>query len=60
MLGEKPAQRKKHVWAWGHAGLYINTFNKTIESMKKAGIECVATRNKTDEFIEYVVKIPLK
>jgi len=60
MLGEKPPDRKKHVWAFKQVGLYINTFNKTIESMKNAGIECVATRNKTDDFVEYIVKIPLK
>ncbi|MCL2638276.1 MAG: ParB/RepB/Spo0J family partition protein [Oscillospiraceae bacterium] len=60
MLGEKPIVRKKHVWAFKHVGLYINTFNKTIESMKSAGIECEATKNRTDEFVEYIVKIPLK
>jgi ParB family chromosome partitioning protein len=60
MLGEKPVVRKKHVWAFKHVGLYINTFNKTIESMKNAGIECEATKNRTDDFVEYIVKIPLK
>jgi ParB family chromosome partitioning protein len=60
ILGEKPTERKKHVWAFKHVGLYINTFNKTIESMRNAGIDCVATKNKTDEFVEYIVKIPLK
>jgi ParB family chromosome partitioning protein len=42
------------------ASLYINTFNHTIDSMKRAGIDCVAKKKKTDEFIEYVVRIPLK
>ena len=60
MVGEKPIERKKHIWAFKHVGLYINTFNKTIESMKNAGIDCEAVRNKTDEFVEYIVKIPLK
>jgi ParB family chromosome partitioning protein len=60
MLGEKPVERKKHVWAFKQVGLYINTFNKTIESMKNAGIDCVATKNRTDDFMEYIVKIPLK
>ncbi|MCL1822822.1 MAG: ParB/RepB/Spo0J family partition protein [Oscillospiraceae bacterium] len=59
-LGEKPVERKKPVWVFKQVGLYINTFNKTIESMKNAGIDCVATRNKTDDFVEYIVKIPLK
>jgi hypothetical protein len=43
-----------------HAELYINTFNHTIDTMKKAGIECEATRNLTDDYVEYIVKIPLK
>ncbi|MCL2693516.1 MAG: ParB/RepB/Spo0J family partition protein [Oscillospiraceae bacterium] len=60
MLGEKPPERKKHVWAFKHVGLYINTFNKTIESMKNAGIDCIATKNRTDDFMEYIVRIPLK
>jgi ParB family chromosome partitioning protein len=42
------------------ANLYINTFNHTIDSMKKAGIACEATQRKTDDFVEYLVKIPLK
>ncbi|MCL2035917.1 MAG: ParB/RepB/Spo0J family partition protein [Oscillospiraceae bacterium] len=42
------------------AALYINTFNHTIDSMKKSGVDCVVRKNKTDEFIEYNVKIPLK
>jgi ParB family chromosome partitioning protein len=42
------------------ASLYINTFNHTIDSMKKAGIDCVAKQKKTDDFVEYLVRIPLK
>jgi ParB family chromosome partitioning protein len=60
MLGEKHTERRKPTWAFKHVGLYINTFNKTIESMKNAGIECVATKNKTEDFVEYIVKIPLR
>ena len=60
LLDEKPVERKKRVWAFKHVGLYINTFNKTIESMKNAGIECMTTKNKTEDFLEYIVRIPLK
>lgn len=42
------------------AALYINTFNNTIESMKKAGIACEAKQKKTDDFVEYLVRIKLK
>ncbi|MCL2754243.1 MAG: ParB/RepB/Spo0J family partition protein [Oscillospiraceae bacterium] len=40
--------------------IYMNTFDHAIDSMKKAGIACEATQRKTEEFVEYVVKIPLK
>ncbi|MCM1298004.1 MAG: ParB/RepB/Spo0J family partition protein [Firmicutes bacterium] len=41
-------------------GLYINSLNKTVEAMKSAGIVCDTQKRKTDEFIEYMVKIPLR
>ena len=55
---KKPAAKKSFFVK--QAALYINTFNHAIESMKKAGIACEAKQKKTDEFIEYVVRIPLK
>ena len=42
------------------ASLYINTFNNTIDSMKKAGIACIAKQKKTEDFVEYNVRIPLR
>lgn len=59
MLTEKPQAKQKKSWAFKQVGLYINTFNQTIDSMKKAGINCVAQQNKTEEFVEYIVRIPL-
>lgn len=41
-------------------GLYLNTFKRTVEQMKTAGIPCDFSKKKTDEFVEYSVKIPLK
>lgn len=40
--------------------LYLNSFKKTVDQMKTAGIPCDFSKTKTDEFVEYVVKIPLK
>ena len=59
MLKPKKAAEKKTFFV-KQADLYINTFNHTIDSMKKAGIECVAKKKKTEEFVEYTVRIPLK
>lgn len=41
-------------------GLYLNSFNKTVEEMKSAGIHCDMTKKKTEECIEYTLTIPLK
>ena len=57
-INSKPKQ-KKHSWAFRAVSLYVNTINHTIDSMKQAGIKCETSRNKTDDFIEYFVKIPL-
>jgi ParB family chromosome partitioning protein len=58
--GKSERPRKHKAFYIKHAELYINTFNHTIDSMQKAGIACEATQNRTDEFVEYVVRIPLK
>ena len=60
LLSEKPKTTIKKRWTFRAVNLYINTFNKTIDAMKEAGINCEAQKNKTDEFMEYVVKIPLR
>lgn len=41
-------------------GLYLNSFKKTVEQMKTAGIPCDFSKKKTEEYVEYTVKIPLK
>lgn len=60
LLSEKPKQNITRRWSFRAVNLYINTFNKTIDAMKEAGINCEAMKNKTDDFVEYVVKIPLR
>jgi ParB family chromosome partitioning protein len=59
MLKPKKPPRSKSFFV-KQASLYINTFNHTIDSMKKAGIACTAKQKKTEDFVEYVVRIPLK
>jgi len=64
MVAQKSAPARKQParksFVVKQAALYINTFNHTIDSMKKAGIDCVVRKNKTDEFMEYEVRIPLR
>lgn len=60
LLREKPKPKIQRRWGFRAVNLYINSFNKTIDAMKEAGINCEAMKNRTDDFIEYVVKIPLR
>ena len=60
LKGAPPKQKVTRRWSYRAVNLYINTFNKTIDAMKEAGINCETTKNRTDDFVEYVVKIPLK
>ena len=60
LKGEQPKQKVTRRWSYRAVNLYINTFNKTIDAMKEAGINCETTKNRTDDFVEYVVKIPLR
>lgn len=60
LLKGKPRQKIQKRWSFRAVNLYINTFNRTIDAMKEAGINCETVKNRTDDFVEYVVKIPLK
>jgi ParB family chromosome partitioning protein len=53
------SRHEKKSWRFKQVGLYINTFNQTIKTMKEAGINCTAEQNKTDKYIEYLVRIEL-
>jgi ParB family chromosome partitioning protein len=57
---EVKVMKNRRVWSYNNVGLYINTFNHTIQSMKKSGIPCQAKQNKTEDYIEYIVRIQLK
>ncbi len=60
LKGEPPKQKVTRRWSYRAVNLYINTFNKTIDAMKEAGINCETQKNRTEDFVEYVVKIPLR
>ena len=37
--------------------IFINTLNHAVSTMRKSGINASATKNETDNYIEYIVKI---
>ncbi|MGM0409394.1 MAG: nucleoid occlusion protein [Bacillota bacterium] len=38
--------------------VFTNSLNKTIEEMKDAGLEVKVNKNKSDDFIEYKIRLP--
>ena len=38
--------------------LFVNTLNHAIDTMRKAGIDADSEKSETDDYIEYVVRIP--
>lgn len=38
--------------------LFINTLNHAVDTIRRAGVEADAARSETEEYIEYVVRIP--
>ncbi len=42
----------------GDVRLFINTLNHAVDTIRRAGVEADAARSETEEYIEYVVRIP--
>lgn len=38
--------------------IFVNTLNHAVDTMRRAGIEADSAKSETDEYIEYVVRIP--
>lgn len=61
-LLQKPVSEKKGKKApiklFKDVRLFVNTLNHAVDTMKRAGISAASSRNETDEYIEYVVRIP--
>lgn len=51
-------KRKKPVVLVRDVRLFLNTVNHAIDTMRRSGIEASAEQSETDQYIEYVVRIP--
>lgn len=38
--------------------IFVNTLNHAVDTMRKAGIEADSAKSETEEYIEYIVRIP--
>ena len=60
MLNKEPEEKErkgKRVMVFKDVRIFINTLNHAVSTMRKSGINASATKNETDQYIEYVVKI---
>lgn len=51
-----PSQDKKFIVR--DVRIFVNTINKAVDTMRLSGINAVAKKQETEEYIEYTVKIP--
>ena len=58
-LTRKPVKRRNtRPKAFKDIRIFVNTFNRAIETMKASGIDAVSDKKETDDYIEFTVKIP--
>ncbi|HBL40055.1 MAG TPA: hypothetical protein DDY98_00175 [Ruminococcaceae bacterium] len=58
MLGRSPKSRKIPIKNLRDVRLFVNTLNHAVDTIRKAGIEADSVKSETEEYIEYVVRIP--
>lgn len=54
------ASLKKRSVVFKDVRLFVNTLNKAVEMMKAAGIDANSQRIQSEDYIEYIVKIPVR
>ena len=59
LLDANPKPEKKRVLIIKDIRLFLNTINKALDTMKRAGIKAESCKKQDDEYIEYVVRIPI-
>ncbi len=50
--------RKKKQWFFKEKKLYINNINRTLDTMKKSGIEFHSQQKMENGYLEYIIRIP--
>lgn len=57
ILKEQPKKRERKIVV-KDVRIFVNTINKAVDTMRMSGINATSSKNETDEYIEYTVKIP--
>ena len=60
LIAEKERESfKKRCVVFRDVRLFVNTINKAIETMQAAGIPAHSNKTQGEDYIEYVVRIPI-
>lgn len=54
----KKRKADKPKWTFTAKRLYINNINRTLETMKKSGIEFISEKHEENGYLEYIIRIP--
>lgn len=58
ILTNDSGKRQPAVKLFKDVRIFVNTLNHAVDTMRRAGIEADSAKSETDEYIEYVVRIP--
>lgn len=58
MLSADKLSKKPTVKLFKDVRIFVNTLNHAVDTMRRAGIEADSAKSETDEYIEYIVRIP--
>lgn len=58
MLSADKSSKKPTIKLFKDVRIFVNTLNHAVDTMRRAGIEADSAKSETDEYIEYIVRIP--
>ena len=58
ILNADSRRRQPPVKLFKDVRIFVNTLNHAVDTMRRAGIEADSAKSETDEYIEYIVRIP--
>ena len=58
MLRKKEAPKRQILKGFKDIRIFINTLNNAVDAIRRAGIDADSVKTETDEYVEYIVRIP--
>ena len=58
MLRKREAPKRQMLKGFKDIRIFINTLNNAVDTIRRAGIDADSVKTETDEYVEYIVRIP--